>query len=152
MAKESIHDKLSRVRKPHVHISYKVETGDAEEVKELPFVLGIMGDYAGDTKLKPLSLEEDFPGYTLRIESGLDMSDPLTLNDVELSGFKFEAIEGGSVGITFSATVHGDADDFGAICQQIQNVVDVSLEPPRAESQRQAQRDIEDEAEETAEA
>jgi type VI secretion system protein ImpB len=58
MAKESIHDKLSRVRKPHVHISYKVETGDAQEVKELPFVLGVMGDYAGDTKLKPLSQRE----------------------------------------------------------------------------------------------
>jgi type VI secretion system protein ImpB len=46
---ESIHQKLSRVRKPHVHITYEVEKGDALEVKELPFVLGIMGDYAGDT-------------------------------------------------------------------------------------------------------
>jgi type VI secretion system protein ImpB len=54
MGKESIHQKLSRVRKPHVHITYEVETGGAMEVKELPFVLGITGDYAGDTKLKPL--------------------------------------------------------------------------------------------------
>ena len=52
---ESIHDKLSRVRKPHVHITYKVEIGDAFEVRELPFVLGIMGDYVGDTKHKPLA-------------------------------------------------------------------------------------------------
>ena len=52
---ESIHDKLSRVRKPHVHITYKVEIGDAFEVRELPFVLGIMGDYVGDTKQKPLA-------------------------------------------------------------------------------------------------
>ncbi|HTN76837.1 MAG TPA: type VI secretion system contractile sheath small subunit [Pirellulaceae bacterium] len=50
MAKgESIHQKLSRVRKPHVHISYEVEKGDALEVKELPFVVGMLGDYAGDT-------------------------------------------------------------------------------------------------------
>jgi type VI secretion system protein ImpB len=54
MARESIHEKLKRVRKPHVHITYEVYTGDAMEVKELPFVLGVMGDYAGDTKLKPL--------------------------------------------------------------------------------------------------
>jgi type VI secretion system protein ImpB len=53
--KESIHKKLERVRKPHVHITYEVYTGDAMEVKELPFVMGIMGDYAGDTKMKPLN-------------------------------------------------------------------------------------------------
>lgn len=58
MANESIHAKLSRVRKPHVHISYEVETGGALEVKELPFVLGLLGDYAGDTKLEPLKKRE----------------------------------------------------------------------------------------------
>jgi len=88
-------------------------------------------------KLKPLSLEEDFPGYTLTIGSGLEAIEPLVLSDVELSSFKFEPIEGGSVGITFSATVHGDADDFGEICQQIQNLVDITLEPPKAEAQQQ---------------
>jgi type VI secretion system protein ImpB len=54
MGKESIHQKLARVRKPHVHITYEVFTNGAQEVKELPFVLGMMGDYAGDTKQKPL--------------------------------------------------------------------------------------------------
>jgi type VI secretion system protein ImpB len=54
MGKESIHEKLKRVRKPHVHITYEVFTNGAQEVKELPFVLGLMGDYAGDTKQKPL--------------------------------------------------------------------------------------------------
>jgi hypothetical protein len=87
--------------------------------------------------LKPLSLDEDFPGYTLTIGSGLDSIEPLVLTDVELSSFKFEAIEGGSVSITFNATVHGDADDFGAICQQIQNLVDITLDPPKAEAQQQ---------------
>ena len=45
---ESIHDKLKRVRKPRVHITYDVETNGAEVVKELPFVAGVMGDYSGD--------------------------------------------------------------------------------------------------------
>jgi type VI secretion system protein ImpB len=54
MGKESIHEKLKRVRKPHVHITYEVFTNGAQEVKELPFVLGLMGDYAGDTKQKAL--------------------------------------------------------------------------------------------------
>ena len=52
----SIHDKLSRVRKPRVHISYQVETGGAEVERELPFVMGVMGDFSGNptTPLKPL--------------------------------------------------------------------------------------------------
>jgi len=52
----SIHDKLNRVRKPRVHISYEVETEGAVVKRELPFVIGVMGDFSGDptTPLKPL--------------------------------------------------------------------------------------------------
>ena len=54
---ESIHEKLKRVRKPRVHITYEVETEGAEILRELPFVVGIMGDFSGDPTqpLKPLS-------------------------------------------------------------------------------------------------
>ena len=44
----SIHDKLNRVRKPRVHISYDVETEGGSVKKELPFVVGVMGDFSGD--------------------------------------------------------------------------------------------------------
>ena len=44
----SIHDKLERVRKPRVHITYDVETEGAMVQKELPFVVGVMGDFSGD--------------------------------------------------------------------------------------------------------
>jgi type VI secretion system protein ImpB len=56
MAGGSIHDKLSRVRKPRVHISFDVETGGAAVQKELPFVVGVLGDFSGNptTPLKPL--------------------------------------------------------------------------------------------------
>jgi type VI secretion system protein ImpB len=42
----SIHDKLGRVRPPRVHIKYEVHTGDAVVLKELPFVMGVMGDFS----------------------------------------------------------------------------------------------------------
>lgn len=53
---ESIHDKLKRVRKPRVHITYDVETNGAVAEKEIPFVMGVMGDYSGDNteNKKPL--------------------------------------------------------------------------------------------------
>lgn len=47
MAKESVHKKLERVRPPRVHVTYDVEVGDAIETKELPFVMGVMGDFSG---------------------------------------------------------------------------------------------------------
>ena len=53
---ESVHKKLSRVRKPRVHITYEVETEGATKQKELPFVVGVLGDFSGDptSPLKPL--------------------------------------------------------------------------------------------------
>jgi type VI secretion system protein ImpB len=53
----SIHEKLNRVRKPRVHITYEVETEGAAILRELPFVVGVLGDFSGDptAPLKPLS-------------------------------------------------------------------------------------------------
>lgn len=45
---ESQQQKLSRVRPPRVHITYDVETEGAVEKKELPFVVGVIGDFSGD--------------------------------------------------------------------------------------------------------
>lgn len=47
MARESTQQKLSRVRPPRVQITYDVETGGAIEMKELPFVIGVMADLSG---------------------------------------------------------------------------------------------------------
>lgn len=45
--KESTQHKLDRVRPPRVQITYDVETGGAIELKELPFVVGVLGDLSG---------------------------------------------------------------------------------------------------------
>ena len=85
---ESQQKQLSRVRKPRVHITYDVETEGAEEVKELPFVVGVMGDFSGDPteKLSPLKdrkfiqvdrdnfndvLKRMTPGLNMRVENTL---------------------------------------------------------------------------------
>ncbi len=44
---ESVQQKLKRVRAPRVHITYDVETEGAEVRKELPFVVGVLGDFSG---------------------------------------------------------------------------------------------------------
>lgn len=45
--KESVQQKIARIRPPRVQITYDVETGGAIELKELPFIVGVMGDYVG---------------------------------------------------------------------------------------------------------
>ena len=55
---DSIHDKLKRVRKPRVHITYDVDTNGAVQEKELPFVMGVMGDYSGDNTENKKSLKD----------------------------------------------------------------------------------------------
>ena len=47
MARESVHKKLERVRPPRVHVTYDVEVGDSIEIKEIPFVMGVLGDFSG---------------------------------------------------------------------------------------------------------
>lgn len=44
---ESLQHKLDRVRSPRVHITYDVETGGAIQMKELPFVMGVLADLSG---------------------------------------------------------------------------------------------------------
>lgn len=101
----SIHDKLSRVRKPRVHITYEVETGGAAVKKELPFVVGVMGDFSGDptSPLKPLKdrkyiqIDRDnfnsimarmTPGVSMKVENtlagdGSEMAVDLKFNSMD---------------------------------------------------------------------
>lgn len=55
---ESMQHTLDRVRKPRVHITYDVEIGDAIVSKELPFVMGVMGDFSGNPTSPPKPLSQ----------------------------------------------------------------------------------------------
>src|SRR5208283_1385388 len=58
MARESTQHKLDRVRSPRVQITYDVEVGGAIELKKLPFVVGILGDFTGQPE-QPLPRLKD---------------------------------------------------------------------------------------------
>ena len=58
MAKDSTQHKLDRVRPPRVQITYDVEVGDAIEMKELPFVMGVLGDFTGQPTETPARLKD----------------------------------------------------------------------------------------------
>src|SRR5436305_11315005 len=105
MGSESINEKLGRVRKPRVHIKYEVETEGAAVEKELPFVVGVLGDFSGNPTepLKPLKdrkfiqIDRDnfnevmarmTPGLNLKVENtlkgdGSEMAVNLKFNSIE---------------------------------------------------------------------
>lgn len=101
----SVHDKLNRVRKPRVHITYEVETEGAMVERELPFVVGVLGDFSGDPTqpLRPLAdrkfvqIDRDnfndvmarmTPGLKMRVDNKLDEAGGQMAVDL-----KFNAIE-----------------------------------------------------------
>ena len=88
----SIHDKLNKIRKPRVHITYNVETEGSQVEKELPFVVGVLGDFSGQSTeiQKPLkdrkfikidgdnldtTMKSLKPGLQLRIKNTLSKED-----------------------------------------------------------------------------
>lgn len=114
---ESVNDKLSRVRKPRVHITYEVETEGAVVEKELPFVVGVLGDFSGNptAPLKPLrdrkfiQIDRDnFNDVMARMTPGLNMKVENTLKN---DGSEF------AVNLAFNAI-----EDFepGRVVQQIE--------------------------------
>ena len=89
---ESHQDRIERFRKPRVHIKYEVETGGAQLKVDLPFVVGVMGDFSGDPRgeLKDLDdrkftqidrnnfdevLRKLKPGLDLRVDNTLEGGD-----------------------------------------------------------------------------
>lgn len=85
---KSIHDKLKLVRTPRVHITYEVEDFGEDPARELPFVVGVLGDFSGDPTepLKPLAqrgfvtidrdnfndvMKRMTPGLNFRVENTL---------------------------------------------------------------------------------
>ena len=59
MAKrESVQKKLQRIRSPRVQLTYDVEVGDAREVKELPFLVGVLGDFSAASELEKTKLKD----------------------------------------------------------------------------------------------
>lgn len=91
---ESIQHTLDRVRKPRVHITYDVEIGGAIQMKELPFVVGILADLSGMPedelpKLKErkfINIDRDnIIDFMVSINPRLAIETKNTLNDGEES-------------------------------------------------------------------
>lgn len=101
----SIHEKLQRVRRPRVHITYEVETEGAQIVRELPFVVGVLGDFSGDPSqpLRPLAerkfiqidrdnfdevMQRLTPGLHLKVDNKLSEEGGVMAVDLRFNGIE----------------------------------------------------------------
>ncbi|MES2075502.1 MAG: type VI secretion system contractile sheath small subunit [Pseudomonadota bacterium] len=55
---DSVQKRLTKVRPPRVQMTYDVEIGDAMENKELPFVVGVVGDFGANPEVEQKRLKE----------------------------------------------------------------------------------------------
>lgn len=102
---KSVYDKLEKVRKPRVHITYDVETENGSLKKELPFVVGVMGEYAGNASSNKKTLKDrkfiqidsdNFNDIMQRIapEVSLKVKNTLKNDDSEMAvNLKFNTME-----------------------------------------------------------
>jgi type VI secretion system protein ImpB len=56
----ALNSQHKRVSKNRVSITYDVETNGALETKELPFVVGVVGDFSADREDKPDAADREF--------------------------------------------------------------------------------------------
>lgn len=64
---DSVQKRLQKVRPPRVQMTYDVEIGDAIENKELPFVVGVVGDFGADPEAERKRLKDR---HFVSIDSG----------------------------------------------------------------------------------
>lgn len=115
---------LYRKPAPGEQAELPLEGGDGLTARKLPH-------------LKPLTWDEDFPSYKIEFQSGLALDEAIKLSDVKVSGFVFEALDGGSCKVRFSANFNQDGRTSGKLCQLIQDDVELTLTPPSRDEQQE---------------
>ncbi len=98
MAKsESTQKRLQKVRPPRVQMTYDVEVGDAVENKELPFVVGVVGDFGADSSVEKKRLKDR---NFVNIDAG--NFDEVLAGVAPVASFRVEnhlSAEGGQIGV-----------------------------------------------------
>ncbi|HHW51612.1 type VI secretion system contractile sheath small subunit [Acinetobacter towneri] len=105
--KESVQKKLQRIRPPRVQLTYDVEVGDGIASKELPFVVGVMGDFSAASEVEKTKLKDK-----KFINVDLDNIDEVMQSLVPRAAFQVEntlTAEGGKLSVDL---IFNSMEDF----------------------------------------
>ena len=106
---------------------------------ENPDLVDQLGDGEALTQLRypkmgAIKWDWEAEGYTATVDYGMGGDSNIVLHDVKVDHFAFEAMNGGSVAITFRITAHPDPRDVGKLCEFIQRDIELVLTPPEAKT------------------
>ena len=122
----TILDHFGKGLRPTLYRKAAADEGSTTDVRDVP------GNLTSRTmpQLKPLQFDGDWPGYSAVIVPGMGLTDPIELDDVKLSNFQLEPMDGGTVVVTFSVSFHPDEEQSGRLCSLINNMVELTLVAP----------------------
>ena len=117
--KESVQKRLQKVRPPRVQLTYDVEVGDAIEAKELPFVVGVLGDFAAQSKAQQGKIRD-----RKFVNIDMDNFDDVMVGMVPRAAFRVKNVlseEGGEFGVDLEFKKF---DDFRpeSVVQQVEPI------------------------------
>lgn len=106
--KDSVQNRLQEIRPPRVQLTYEVQVGSAIEKKELPFVVGVLGDFSGSSAPDEVPLRLKDRKF---VQVDLDTFDDVMAGMGPRASFRVRNLltpEGGelSVNLGFSAMQH----------------------------------------------
>ncbi|WBS00253.1 hypothetical protein OU994_18195 [Pseudoduganella sp. SL102] len=81
-------------------------------------------------KMGAIKWDWEGAGYKAEVDYGLGGASNIVLDDVKVDHFAIEAMNGGSVTVTFRVIAHPNADDVGKLCEFIQREIVLDLVPP----------------------
>ena len=103
---ESVQKRLQKVRAPRIQMTYDVEIGDAIENKELPFVVGVVGDFGADPEVEKKRLKD-----RKFVNVDPDNFDEVLGGVAPTTSFKVDnhlSPEGGQIGVTLQFRAMAD--------------------------------------------
>lgn len=85
-------------------------------------------------KLKaPFKFDADLIGATFVVHIPSGMRDDIRLETCKVNNFQFVPLEGGTVIFSWRVQGHADEKQAGRLCMLVQQMIDVSVIPPKAE-------------------
>lgn len=100
-----------------------IEQQDAEAITALRF-----------PKMGAIKWDQEYIGHTVTVDYGLGGKSDIVLGETKIDKFKFIAQEGGTVAVIFRVICHPETADVGRLCEFIQRDVEISIEPPEAQT------------------
>lgn len=83
--------------------------------------------------LDVMNLRACFEGWTLKVGHGIDEADPITIGACKVDAFKLDAMEGGSISLSFRVGSNDvSSEEIGLLCGKLGSEIRVVLEAPVA--------------------